>query len=60
MYAEKESPKYHIISVRISDEERAVLDQISRKTLKTVSEIIRDAMQLTSPKLACSYQHHSK
>ncbi len=41
----KEGPRYHIVSMRINDEERQLLDEISRTTMKTVSEIMREAME---------------
>lgn len=58
MSAMKETPRQHIVSVRITDKERELLEQISRRTLKTVSEIIRDAMKLATPKLVRSYERN--
>lgn len=58
MLSMKETPRQHIVSVRITDKEREILDQISRRTLKTVSEIIRDAMQLATPKLTRTYERN--
>jgi len=42
----RENPRYNVISMRISDEERETLDQIMTVTKKSVSDIMRDAMDL--------------
>lgn len=42
----KENPRYNIISARISDEEKSTLDKISRQTKKSVSLLMREALQL--------------
>ena len=49
----KENPRYNVISVRISDEEREVLQMISGRTLKSISEIMREAIHLATPQLEC-------
>jgi hypothetical protein len=42
----RENPRYNVISMRISDEERETLDQIMTVTKKSVSDIMREAMDL--------------
>lgn len=42
----RENPKYNVISMRISDEEREMLEQIMLTTNKSVSDIMRDAMDI--------------
>lgn len=42
----RENPKYNVISMRISDEERETLEQLMTVTQKSVSDIMRDAMEL--------------
>jgi predicted transcriptional regulator len=42
----RENPRYNVISMRISDEERQTLQQIMDATQKSVSDIMRDAMEL--------------
>lgn len=42
----KENPRYNVISLRITDEEKAELDKVTRLTRKTVSDIMREAMVL--------------
>jgi hypothetical protein len=42
----RENPRYNVISMRISDEERETLEEIMNTTKKSVSDIMREAMQL--------------
>ncbi len=41
----KENPRYNVVSLRISDEEKAELDTVSRLTRKSISVIMRDALE---------------
>ena len=38
------NPRYNVISMRISDEERNHLDNLMNKTHKSVSDVMREAM----------------
>ena len=40
----KERPRYNVISLRISDEEKKALEQVTRITRKSVSDLMREAM----------------
>jgi len=40
----KENPRYNVISMRVSDEERIELESLVRYTRKSVSELMREAM----------------
>jgi arsenate reductase-like glutaredoxin family protein len=40
----RENPRYNVISMRISDEEREHLENIMEKTQKSISDIMREAM----------------
>lgn len=40
----KQNPRYHVVSLRISDSERATLDAFSRQTDRSVSALMREAM----------------
>ncbi len=40
----RENPRYNVISMRISDEEREHLENIMEKTHKSISDIMREAM----------------
>jgi predicted DNA-binding protein len=42
----REHPRYNVISMRISDEERETLNEIMETTQKSMSEIMREAMEL--------------
>ena len=49
----KENPRYNVVSVRITDEERKVLRRIGVMTSKSVSEIMREAIQLAMAQTGC-------
>jgi predicted transcriptional regulator len=42
----RENPRYNVISMRISDEEREALEQIVRTSRKSVSDLMREAMEM--------------
>ena len=48
----RENPRYNVISMRISDEERETLQEIMQSTQKSVSDIMRDALVLLKNELA--------
>jgi hypothetical protein len=41
----KEHPKYNVISIRITDGEKAFFEDMKRKTRKNISMLMREAMQ---------------
>jgi hypothetical protein len=41
----RENPRYNVISMRISDEEREHLENIMGQTHRSISDIMRDAME---------------
>jgi predicted DNA-binding protein len=47
----RENPRYNVISMRISDEERNTLEYLMDTTHKSVSDIMRDAMELLKKQL---------
>ena len=47
----RENPRYNIISMRISDEERLELESLMSLTDKSVSDIMREAMLLFKARL---------
>jgi predicted transcriptional regulator len=47
----RENPRYNVISMRISDDERDSLERIMRATHKSVSDIMREAMELVKSRL---------
>jgi len=48
----RENPRYNVISMRISDEEREMLQLIMQTTEKSMSDIMREAMELFKSKWA--------
>ena len=42
----KENPKYNVVSMRITDEEKAALSEIIIKSCKSISILMREAIQL--------------
>jgi hypothetical protein len=48
----RENPRYNVISMRISDEERETLQEIMQLTKKSVSDIMREAMALLKNELS--------
>jgi len=40
----RENPRYNVISMRISDKEREYLESLMDKTHKSVSDVMREAM----------------
>lgn len=47
----RENPRYNVISMRISDEERSELESLMSMTDKSVSDIMREAMSLFKSRL---------
>jgi predicted DNA-binding protein len=47
----RENPRYNVISMRISDEERSELESLMNVTNKSVSDIMREAMDLFKSRL---------
>jgi predicted transcriptional regulator len=41
----RENPRYNVISMRISDEEREALEEIMKSSHKSVSDLMREAME---------------
>lgn len=44
----KLKPRYNVVSLRISDEEKAALDEMTRRTRKSLSAVVREAILLYS------------
>jgi predicted transcriptional regulator len=47
----KEHPKYNVLSIRITDEEKAFMDAMKRSTRKSMSMLLREAMNQYTPQL---------
>jgi antitoxin component of RelBE/YafQ-DinJ toxin-antitoxin module len=48
----RENPRYNVISMRISDEERETLEQIMGEMHMSVSDVMREAMVLLKAQLS--------
>ena len=51
----KENPKYNVLSIRVTDEEKAFMEEMKQSTRKSISMLLREAMQLYSPHLKINY-----
>ncbi len=47
----KKNPKYNVLSIRVTDEEKAFMDKMKKSTRKSVSMLLREAMLLYRPQL---------
>lgn len=47
----RENPRYNVISMRVSDEEREHLENLVQRTHKSVSDIMREAMEIFTVQL---------
>lgn len=45
----KEHPKYNVISMRISDEEKQALLEMTRRSSKSISRLMREAIMRYAP-----------
>ena len=50
MGAMKENPRYNVVSIRVSDDELEALQEVSKETRKSISQIMREAMSLIQAK----------
>ncbi|MDD2899580.1 MAG: ribbon-helix-helix protein, CopG family [Desulfuromonadaceae bacterium] len=44
----KEHPRYNVLSMRVTDAEKAVLDEVTKRTRKSLSTVMREAILLYS------------
>lgn len=44
----KENPRYNVVSLRVTDAEKAALDEVTRRTRKSLSKVMREAILLYS------------
>jgi predicted DNA-binding protein len=55
----KENPRYNVVSMRISEEERRHLEHLMKTTNKNVSYIMREAIEYFSANLEHTRLHHT-
>ena len=41
----KENPKYNVLSIRVTDKEKAIFDEMKRNSRKNISMLMREALQ---------------
>ncbi len=51
MEKSKEQPRYNVVSIRLSDSEKALLEEASRRHRLTVPVLMREAIRLHIPSL---------
>ncbi len=44
----KKKPRYNVVSLRITDEEKAALEEVTKRTRKSLSGVMREAIVLYS------------
>jgi predicted transcriptional regulator len=44
----KENPRYNVVSLRVTDAEKAALDEVTKRTRKSLSKVMREAILLYS------------
>jgi len=44
----KEHPRYNVVSLRVTDAEKAALEEVTRRTRKSLSKVMREAIMLYS------------
>ena len=44
----KDNPRYNVVSLRVTDQEKAALEELTRRTRKSISVVIREAIHLYS------------
>jgi predicted transcriptional regulator len=44
----KENPRYNVVSLRVTDAEKATLDEVTKRTRKSLSKVMREAIMLYS------------
>ncbi|ABQ24745.1 ribbon-helix-helix protein, CopG family [Geotalea uraniireducens] len=51
MGARKKKPRYNVVSLRISNDEKQELDKVARLSNRNISEVMREAVGLIQVKL---------
>ena len=45
----KKHPRVYVISMRVSDEEKSALEELTRRSSRSISTLMREAMELYAP-----------
>ena len=52
----KDQPKYNVVSIRVSDEELAFFEEMTRRDRTTISKLMREAIRSYIPHLTALQQ----
>ncbi len=52
----KDQPKYNVVSIRVSDEEKAFFDEMIKRERTNISNLMREAIRCYIPHLAALQQ----
>lgn len=52
MRKHKEHPKYNVVSMRISDEEKRALEEMTRQSSTSISRLLREAIRQYTPNVS--------
>ena len=47
----KANPKDNVLSIRVTDEEKAIMEDLKQNSCKSISALLREAIHLYSPQL---------
>ena len=53
----KENARYNVVSMRVSNEEKLALEKMMQQSSKSVSRLMRDAIQLYTPQLLSKIEY---
>ena len=48
----KDNPRYNVVSLRVTDQEKAALEEVTRLTRKSLSKVMREAILLYSQEVS--------
>lgn len=51
MPAKKDNARHYVISLRVNDEEKLILDELTRRSRQSISSLMREAIQHYAPAL---------
>jgi len=54
----KDQPKYNVVSIRVSDEEKAFFDEMIKRDRTNISDLMREAIRAYIPHLATMQKSH--
>ena len=52
----KQHPKYNVVSIRVSDEEKALLEEMTRRNRTNITNLMRAAFRSYIPQLVALHE----